>query len=334
MKLKVIEKTNQVDYYFQSIFESVERIKNISEALKLYSKVETREVDSLNVHELIHNTIDLIKEIYRTKGIEIHLKLNAQNFKIKGVPSQIQHVLMNLLSNAADSYNGQAGEIYIETSDRNGLVRISVKDLGSGIPDAIQPKVFEAFFTTKEVGKGTGLGLSTSYAVAKAHQGSINFISREHYGSIFNLEFPIVIPAMTTESKVELKDHAEQIYKAKALVVDDEDGIRQILHAFLARESIYTVTVPDGQKALDVLKDQSFDLVFTDINMPGMSGLEFISELKQLKRNEKIIAISGGNIEDSFTRGEILDITRLVDAHLEKPFKAVDVSKTIARILV
>ena len=82
------------------------------------------------------------------------------------------------------------------------------------------------------------------------------------------------------------------------------------------------------------MKDQSFDVVFTDINMPGMSGLEFISELKQLKRSEKIIAISGGNIEDSFTRGEILDITSLVDAHLEKPFKAIDVSKTIARILV
>jgi two-component system NtrC family sensor kinase len=140
-----------------------------------------------DIHEGLDSTLILLRNKYKNR-IEI-IKEYADLPPIECYPGQLNQVFMNILSNAIDAIEDK-GNITITTSSANGFIRISIKDSGKGIPEPLRAKIFDPFFTIKEVGKGTGLGLSISHGIIEKHKGSIRVKSVIGKGSEFIISLP------------------------------------------------------------------------------------------------------------------------------------------------
>ncbi len=213
-----------------------------------------------------------------------------------------------------------------DKNEHNAAIRIT--DSGIGMSLDIQQKIFEPFFSTKQLGKGTGLGLSVVYGVVKAHGGSINFFSEMNKGTTFLLTFPLNKRAqeaapLTVEKKA--AGGSENV-----LIVDDEQFVRATLGAML-RELGYTVKVAEsGKEALEILKVKSkFHLIILDMNMPEMTGKKVYQKIKKLNVPSKIIVSSGYSDEmlgkDSFAQR--------VDGFLQKPYKIEELARKLREVL-
>jgi two-component system NtrC family sensor kinase len=151
--------------------EGIHTITNLVANLKGFARVDRDGLDTIDLNDSIHSALTVVAHQLRDR-VKVELKL-APLPKIRCMPSQINQVFLNLLTNAAQAIDGP-GTVTIETRERDGEVQASFTDTGSGIPDDVLPRVFDPFFTTKPVGVGTGLGLTTSLAVvAQQHHGEL-----------------------------------------------------------------------------------------------------------------------------------------------------------------
>ena len=123
--------------------------------------------------------------------VKLISELDSSLPDISGNANQIQQVLINLMINAQQAMEGRPGEVTVTTTANNGHAQVRVTDNGPGIPEELQAKIFEPFYTTKPVGKGTGLGLSVSYGIIKEHHGDIELQSSPDEGTSFTLTFPV-----------------------------------------------------------------------------------------------------------------------------------------------
>jgi CheY-like chemotaxis protein len=210
-------------------------------------------------------------------------------------------------------------------------VNISVTDSGTGIPQQIIDKIFEPFFTSKELNKGTGLGLSTVMAIVKSHEGAINVYSELGKGTTFK----VYLPAMETSTGLH-EGAADEVSLPRGdgetiLVVDDEASILSItgqtLHAFGYR----VITATDGAHAVAIFAERKNEIsvVLTDMMMPVMDGATMIHVLTRIQPGIKIVATSGLNTNRSATK---MDCTG-VKHFLTKPYTAASLLKTIQAIL-
>jgi two-component system NtrC family sensor kinase len=199
----------------------------------------------------------------------------------------MQQMLLNLLINAEQALTATTGKraITIRTlTTSNERVQLQVADTGPGIPLDIQEKIFDPFFTTKPEGTGTGLGLSICYGIAHDHGGRITVHSVPGHGATFTVDLlrdarrsqrmtpaPQPVPAAAA--------HADG--KLAVLLVDDEEGLRRAVLSFLKRRGMHAVAVEDGGDALRVLRRERFDVIVSDVRMPGMSGGEFLERLRR-----------------------------------------------------
>jgi len=141
-----------------------------------------------NLNESLDSTLALLHSSYKNR-IEIE-KEYGDIPEIDCFPGQINQVFMNILSNAIQAISNE-GVIKIKTWTAGNMVKISLKDSGAGMTDAVRKKIFDPFFTTKEVGKGTGLGLSISYGIIEKHNGEIEVFSKPGHGTEFIISIPI-----------------------------------------------------------------------------------------------------------------------------------------------
>ncbi len=220
------------------------------------------------------------------ENIDIRMMLHTKSANIKADAGQIEQIIMNIAINARDAMpNG--GRLTIETDtieldeeyckahkdvSPGSYVMLIMTDTGQGMPPEIMEKVFEPFFTTKEKGTGTGLGLATVYGIVKQHKGQIYVYSELGSGTTFKLYFP------------EVKDAADEIEVRKKpvmmsgtetiLVVDDEPSIRRLVVDTLEPLGYKMIEAGNGDEAIAAFKesDGKFDLLLTDVIMPGMSG--------------------------------------------------------------
>lgn len=148
----------------------------------------------VDINRLIETTLELRSYELAANGIDVETRLNSEVPRILADYNQVQQVLLNIVINAeqALSESNSHGKITIETGLKDGYVIIAVSDTGPGIPDNIADKVFQPFFTTKEVGKGTGLGLSVCHGIVTAHGGRMYFQSRPGAGTTFFVELPAI----------------------------------------------------------------------------------------------------------------------------------------------
>ena len=217
----------------------------------------------------------------RKKGLTVTVRRDLSPVPpIMGDSSELREVVSNLIINAAEAMNHN-GEIVIRTAPGNGSVLIEVSDTGAGMSTKVLSQVFNPFFTTKG-SRGNGLGLYVSRTIIERHKGDIDVTSTEGSGTTFTIALPIdrrgvatpPEPAPVVASPIPAPAEAPRSEGRSILVVDDEDNIRHILREYLNYHG-YDVTVsPDGPSALSLFDDRSFDILITDLNMPGMSGID------------------------------------------------------------
>jgi CheY-like chemotaxis protein len=231
---------------------------------------------------------------------------------IRGDAGQLDQVLLNLATNAQDAMNS-GGKIVIDTARlhvadpvaRYGFTitpgeycRIRVHDKGEGIPETVLPHIFEPFFTTKERGKGTGMGLATCYGIVKQHDGYI-WVDPDEVsgGSIFTILLPAASTSQTDTSPPKATSPVFQAshQRATIMVVEDEPAVRTMAVLALKKQGF---TVFEAESPLNCLErvetdGLSFDLLLSDVIMPGCSGKDLFRQLIKKMPYLKVLYMSG-----------------------------------------
>jgi signal transduction histidine kinase len=170
------------------IAQSSERISEIVKAVKSYSYLDQAPVQEIDIHEGLENTLVILRHKLK-EGIHITRDYATNLPHIEAYGSELNQVWTNLIDNACDAMKGK-GELGIKTYLQNDHVIVEITDNGSGIPESIQPRIFEAFYTTKPPGVGTGLGLHISYNIIQKHHGTIHVTSQPG-ATTFQVTLPI-----------------------------------------------------------------------------------------------------------------------------------------------
>jgi PAS domain S-box-containing protein len=297
----------------------------------------------LELKHPVNEVLKICRDVF-PPGVQIRPRLAPDLWLVNGDATQLHQVFMNLAVNARDAMpNGgllqfDAGNIEIDENyarmqpdARAGrYVVVTVSDSGTGIPPEGVAKIFEPFYTTKEVGKGTGLGLSTALGIVRSHGGFLTVYSEVGKGS----SFKVYLPAAETGRSVPRKMIEGDLPRGRGesiMVVDDEAAIREIIKATLENNGYRVVNACDGTEAVAVLasKKKRIAAIMIDLMMPYMDGFSAIRALRKLDPDVKLIAISG--IIDNSRISQLEEIGEI--KFLPKPFTSEQLLETLKSLL-
>jgi len=280
------------------------------------------------IQQVLESTESTWQQQARSRGItiEVTTALAIPLPRVAGDPAELREALTNLILNAVDAMP-RGGRLTLTTHGGEGLVEVTVSDTGMGIPEAIRQKIFDPFFTTKGP-RGTGLGLSMTYGILSRHGARVTVESEEGRGTTFRLVFPAAEPVGEVTPPPQAP--AEPIALVRCLVVDDEAVVGEVLGDMLMSAGHEAVVVANGPDAVARFKSAQFDIVFTDLAMPGMTGWEVARAIKDLAPAVPVVLVSGFGVEvspaDLRANG--------VDLVLAKPLKIPDVLSAIVALRV
>ncbi len=334
----------------QQIRANSNRAAALTRQLLAFSRQQTLRPEVLQLPDVISEVGMLLKRLLGEK-IELSVHHDRDLGPVRADPQQLEQVIVNLVVNARDAMlaHGNSGKVSISTrrvtahdvrkvaseilpeADYTVLV---VQDTGGGIPPENLTKIFEPFFTTKELGKGTGLGLSTVYGIVKQSGGfifadNIPAVGRPE-GARFSIYFPVHHgEAPAAEKSKSVEPAAKWSGGGRILLVEDEDMVRAVAERALSRAG-YTVTpCADGEEGLAaVANGGEFDLIVSDVVMPGMDGPAMARQVRKVKPRLPILFMSGYAEEQ--LRNEI-DIEAM--HFMPKPFSVQQISETVAGLL-
>ena len=303
------------------IEKAVEHAAQLVRQLLTFSRKAEYKTAALDLNKEI---ISVRKILERTlpKMIDINLHLGRELALITADPVQIEQVLLNLGTNAADAMP-DGGTLVIETENitltdhyldthvgaRAGeYVLLSVSDTGQGMDKDVVEHIFEPFFTTKEFGKGTGLGLASVYGIVKSYGGYISCYSEVGQGTTFKLYLPAAEHQAVPEEK-NTEGNLPRRGTETILLVDDEESIRTFASAVLGRFGYRVVTGASGEEALEIIgrTEGKIALVILDLGMPGMGGHKCLQEIRRINPSAKVLIASGysmnGHVKKSLETG-------------------------------
>ena len=316
---------------FKKVDFAAERIKNIVTGLRTFARAESNLIETINLHKIIQEAVNLVRVIYEKENISIQTTLLAHNANINANVEKIHQVVMNFLSNGKDAIKElrDVGTIHITTRNDQANLVLSITDDGIGMDNEQKEKVFNAFYTTKNSGQGTGLGLSIAHQIVKSFAGNIDIVTQKENGSTFIVTLPLATKEISTQKPSRTKK-ASSVQMRKALIVDDEEDIRLILQRYLEQMEINVSQADDGQKALALLQQEYFDYIFTDIKMPKMSGDQLLHKAITLPhlKTSKFIIITGG-IDTDYSDQQREHLHSKASGCITKPFSMQDVIDSI-----
>jgi len=292
---------------------------------------------------IIRDMVAIIRETF-PKNIVVNTEFSREVWTVHGDATQLHQVLMNLCVNARDAMPS-GGMLTLELSNLalapaaagkiSGLqpgphVLLSVTDTGTGIAPEVIDKIYDPFFTTKEVGKGTGLGLSTVLGIVQGHGGVVQAVSHLGDGARFNVYLPAANPVPISVAVAgpspQARGNGELI-----LLVDDEPAIRAVTRRLLERYGYRVVEAANGRDGLDCYARNRSEVaaVITDLIMPELDGLSFIQQLRKTDSALPVIAASGhlGGVDT-----DALNAAN-VQAVLAKPFDSLQLLNQLDRLL-
>jgi PAS domain S-box-containing protein len=266
----------------------------------------------VDVNQVVRDAVAITRPRLEEKQARGHhpLRLDLQLADvppISGRPAALTEVMTNLALNALDAMvDGGTLTIATRTGD-GGTAVITVRDTGIGMPDAVQRRIFEPFFSTKGE-SGSGLGLSMTYSIVKRHGGEIEVESAPGAGTTFTLVFAGGTPSTRAVP------HAEPAAKhraARVLLVDDEPKVRETLAELLSSTGHTVTAVPGGEAALAAFAPGRFDAVITNLGMAGMNGWQVAERLRAIDADVAILFVTGWGLrEDEMSRMEALRVNR------------------------
>lgn len=329
----------------QAALDATERGADLTHRLLAFSRRQALEQKILDVPELIDGMTELIE---RTLGGSVSLKTHYEPdlWNVEVDQSQLETGLLNLAINARDAMpNGgdltiEARNINIDTAyakahkevETGRYVLVAVSDTGEGIPEELVEKVFQPFFTTKEVGKGTGLGLSMVYGFVKQSKGHIEVYSEEGFGTSIKLYLPALVDSKSSAIADSVDTGGEVVGGDEVvLITEDDPAVRQSVSSLFKSLGYRVLEAEDANKAVKILNsDTPIDLLFSDIVMPGgMDGIELAGKAVVLRPSVKVLLTTGfaeGAVARNGTLGANMQI-------IGKPYRREDVAMKVRDVL-
>lgn len=317
--LRVIERSSK---------DGAETVRRIQEFTGMR---RDREFVSLSLNEIVEEVITITQPRWRDQvqkqGIQIDLHTQLGEIPlIMGNPHELREVLTNIIFNAVDAMP-QGGELTIATqSQAEDWVEVRVSDTGIGMTEEVKKRVFDPFFTTKGV-TNSGLGMSVSFGIIKRHGGEILIDSEPGKGTTFIIHLPKGYEG--EEPVVKEVAPVKEVKRARILVIDDDESVRDILSRILETQGHQVIIACDGEEGITQFKSEPFDLVFTDLGMPKLSGWEVGKAIKEINPKVPIAMITGWGVE--------LDREKMSESgiHLivSKPFNFDQVIQLVAEAL-
>jgi two-component system cell cycle sensor histidine kinase/response regulator CckA len=314
--------------------DGARRIKQIVRGLGTFSRADSSELGPVNVQSAIDHALSMaFHEIkYRARVVKDLKPVPA----VLATDGKLVQVFLNLFLNAAHAIpegHVDENEIRVRTWAEGDRVCAEVSDTGTGIPLELQSRIFEPFVTTKGVGAGTGLGLSICRNIVTGLGGEIGFSSEPGRGTRFWLRIPAVPPGWGRgRPEVERARASAPAVRGRILVIDDEAGIRGALERMLGRDH-EVLTSASGEEARELLtRDRGFDLIFCDLMMPRVSGMELHAWLAEVDPSlaEQVVFITGG----AFTPGAAEYLARTKNLRVEKPFEVASLRRLAQELVL
>jgi len=308
----------------EKINKEAERCKKIVQNLQTFARKRKPQKESIGINGILESTLELRSYQLRVDNIVVETDLDPVLPKTMADFHQLQQVFINILVNAHQAMmeKGGGGKLRIRTRQENGWIRAEIQDSGPGVSEENLPRIFDPFFTTKDVGQGTGLGLSICYGIIEEHRGRIWARNRPEGGAVFTVEIPIIESARPAEEKKApsaAAGSAMDLRGRNILVVDDELTIVDILYQVLKSDGFRVDTALSGSAALKKLEKERYDIIISDLKMPGMSGQELYDRVRRLDESlARRIIFSTGDVVSSETRSFLEESG---NTYLQKPFE-------------
>ena len=322
------------------------RARDLVRQILTFSRNESPKRIPTNLADVVHETVRLLK-VALPPCIDLGVKIDPQTPPVLADATQIEQALINLCTNAIHALGDHKGSITIELghsllAEQTGLVerrtgvrgrhvRLAVHDTGSGIdPDTLQ-RVFEPFFTTKPVGQGTGLGLAVVHGIMRTHHGTVDVQSNPHTGTVFTLYFPVSDLPVASVAPPPPQREMVQGHGKHVMYVDDDEALVFLVDRVLKRRGFKVTTFTDPRLASATLRQRpmDFDLLVTDYNMPGYSGVDLLRDARHI-RPELPVALASGYITPEIEKSALAEGAR---ALIHKPNDVDELCETVQRLL-
>jgi PAS domain S-box-containing protein len=272
------------------------------------NKIIKNKVSKININKLIDEVIlqsrPIWKEEIEKKGLSITIKTQfASLSEISGNDADLRTAFFNIIKNSVEAMP-KGGNINIQTTEKENKIFISISDNGIGMNDQVKARIFQPFYSTKGYELGRRLGMSGVYSIIKEHDGEV-YVKNTSQGVGTTIEIVLPVKNEIEENQLHLnenetKEPSTQVIKKQLniLWVDDNDAIRTNASLMLEMMGHQTHTATSGKQAIQLMQDNQFDVVFTDIGMPEMNGWQlakYISE--QFNQRVTVIIVSGRGAE-------------------------------------
>ncbi|OGN91238.1 MAG: hypothetical protein A2Z70_01800, partial [Chloroflexi bacterium RBG_13_48_17] len=323
-----------IKHDLEIISEGGQRVAGIVKKLLTFARQHKPEQKLVNINEIISTTLDLRAYELASNNIKVDFQ-PARDLPMTVVdPGQLQQVFLNLIINAETEMklaHGK-GKLSIKIEHTDNIIRISFKDNGPGIAKENLEKIFNPFFTTREVGQGTGLGLNLCHGIITEHKGRIWAESKLGKGATFFVELPIVTECRQSVLLKPPAKEPEKVTKAKILVIDDELLVRELASRVLSEEGHEVEAVDNAEDALKRIKNKRYSRILLDIKMPGMGGINLYKQLQEIAPSlkKRVVFITG----DVMGKNTTDFIAKTKAPYITKPFDAEQLKTEINRILV
>jgi PAS domain S-box-containing protein len=285
------------------------RARGLAQQILAFSRRQPHDYRAQSLRPLVEETVSMLRSML-PRTVALRTRLTDEAVDVQVDATQLQQVLMNLCTNAWHALDANSGSIEIGSAevglDGDALqsaanlppgryAHLWVRDTGRGMDAATQARIFDPFFTTKPAGQGTGLGLAVVRNIVDAHKGVIKVTSAPGQGSSFD----IFLPAVDHESglmPLDLPVETNAFDSVKNVLAVDDDEVMALMVTTLLERAGYRVTcVSDAQQALEAMRTRpdSFDLVVTDLNLAGRSGLDLARDIAQIRPDLPVVISSG-----------------------------------------
>jgi PAS domain S-box-containing protein len=297
-------KGHSIDQWLRQIAQSAERGRALVQQILAYSRRQTMQRQPQELGALISETVAMLRATVPA-GVSITTQLPAEPVIVIGEATSIEQVLLNFGTNAWQALTEPGGQITFgleveHPRDASPLAHIWVSDNGCGMDEATLRRVFEPFFTTKPVGRGTGLGLAVVDGIVRQHGGRITVDSRPNEGSTFHVRLPLSEHTLPSVPTTQDADAPASPLHLRVLYVDDDEVLTVVTSALLERWGCNVTTTNSASQAMSALREaaKDFDVVVSDVNMPGWSGLDLAHEVGAVRPDLPVILTSGYVTED------------------------------------
>ena len=312
---------------------AINRATALTQQLLTFSRRQILQLRPIDLNRVVADVAKMLDRLIPA-NIELKIRTSVSPSCVKADPGQMEQVILNLAVNARDAMP-QGGLLTIATRSldlpetyagsharipKGRYVVLSVTDTGVGIRNEIQSRIFEPFFTTKNPGEGTGLGLAIVYGVIKQSGGWVTVRSDAGRGTTFDL----YLPELADGTGVDNVEKATPSVSSPArgtetiLLVEDQDGIRDLVREFLKQQGYTVLHAADGSEALQIASQhkEPIHLMLTDVVMPNLGGRELANRLSESRPEMKVLFMSGYPDHAAWNSGQSDE----VEAVLQKPF--------------